>query len=108
MKVQDETAKHPVPPQISRQARNRVPAETASEFIALAGSSYPMGDGMVLRVELPRSAPALVGLPIPGGDISGTVTADVVLGQDGMARAIRFVQPEETQGATKNLRLEEN
>ena len=107
MTRQDETAEH-VPPQHSRQVRKRVPAETASEFLSLAGSSYPLGDGMVVRVELPRSAPALVGLPIPGGDVSGTVTADVVLGQDGMARAIRFVQPEESQGRNQNPGLTQN
>jgi hypothetical protein len=67
----------------------------AGEFIALAGSSYPMGEAMVVRVQVPRSAPALLGLPAGGGDFSGgTVSADVVLGEDGVARGIRFVQPQ--------------
>lgn len=92
----------------SRPARRRATAETGGEFIALSAGSYPLGDGMVVRVELPRSAPTLVGLPIPGGDVSGTVTADVVLGQDGMARAIRFLQPEEAKDANQNLGLKQN
>ena len=90
------------------QVVSRSPAETANDFIALAGTLYPMGEGMVVRVELPRSAPALVGLPIAGGDISSTVTADVVLGQDGVARAIRFVQPEEVNAARPNFHFQQN
>ena len=108
IKGQNETAEALAPGKSSRPVAQRVAADTASEFIALSPSSYPLGDGMVVRVELPRSAPALVGLPIPGGDVSGTVTADVVLGQDGMARAIRFVQPEERQNASENFDLNQN
>ena len=104
----DETTEAHGLRQHSRPVRHRAAADPAAEFIALSSTSYPVGDGMVVRVELPRSAPALVGLPIPGGDVYGTVTADVVLGQDGMARAIRFVQPEEGQSANKNLGLEQN
>jgi hypothetical protein len=91
-----------------RPVRHRSPVDEAGEFIALSSPSYPVGDGMVVRVELPRSAPALVGLPISDGNVSGTVTADVVLGQDGMARAIRFVQPGEGQDASQNLGLKQN
>jgi hypothetical protein len=108
VKRQNEMAKTPVPHQPSRPARGRATAETGDAFIALSSGSYPLGDGMVVRVEVPRSAPTLVGLPIPGGDVSGTVTADVVLGQDGMARAIRFVQPEEVKDANRNLGLKQN
>jgi hypothetical protein len=104
---QNETTEARVRDESTHPLRQRVPANGASEFIALSSTSYPVGDGMVVRVELPRSAPALVGLPIPGGDVSGTVTADVVLGQDGMARAIRFVQPEEGQGTNRNVGLEQ-
>lgn len=85
-------------------------AQTGNEFIALppADSSYPLGDGMVVRVELPRSAPAMMGLPLSGGDTGGTVTADVVLGQDGVARAIRFVQPGEGKLAARNSGFAQN
>lgn len=105
IKGQNQTAEALALGKSSRPVPRRVAADTASDFIALSPSSYPLGDGMVVRVELPRSAPALVGLPIPGGDVSGTVTADVVLGQDGMARAIRFVPPREGQDASQNLGL---
>ncbi len=102
-------AEHLSPRRRSRSAGS-VAAQMANEFIALppGDSAYPLGEGMVVRVELPRSAPALVGLPVGGGDISGTVTADVVLGQDGVARAIRFVQPEEERPATPSSGFRQN
>ena len=78
---------------------SRAAADVGNEFIALSGGSYPMGDGVIVRVQVPRSAPALVGLPVSGGDFSGTITADVVLGEDGVARAIRFVQPQQAKAA---------
>lgn len=92
----------------SRPASRRTAAEVGSEFIALSGSSYPVGDGMVVRVQVPRSAPALVGLPVSAGDFSGTVTADVVLGEDGVARAIRFVPPQEPQAIKQKGVVREN
>ncbi|MGE5206258.1 MAG: hypothetical protein ACM3PW_11615, partial [Chlamydiota bacterium] len=97
-------------PRRSRPTASHTPAETAGEFIALSygDSSYPLGDGMVVRVELPRSAPAMMGLPLSGGDTAGTVTADVVLGQDGVARAIRFVQPGEGKVAARNSGFTQN
>ena len=104
----DETAEARSLPERHGPVRHRAAADPAGEFIALSSASYPVGDDMVVRVELPRSAPALVGLPIPGGDVSGTVTADVVLGQDGVARAIRFVQPEEGQDSNQNPGLQQN
>ena len=63
---------------------------------------------MVVRVQVPRSAPAMVGLPMSGGDVSGTVTADVVLGEDGVARAIRFVQPSEGKSRNQNSDFAQN
>ena len=88
----------------------RTSADTADDFVALSsgGSWYPMGDGMVVRVQVPRSAPALVGLPISSGDVSGTVTADVVLGEDGVARAIRFVQPSEGKSRNQDFDFTQN
>ena len=95
---------------LSRPTGSRTAASIADEFIALSsgGSWYPVGDGMVVRVQVPRSAPALVGLPMSGGDVSGTVTADVVLGEDGVARAIRFVQPSEGKSRTQNSDFAQN
>lgn len=94
----------------SRPTGSRTAASTADEFIALSsgGSWYPVGDGVVVRVQVPRTAPVLVGLPMSGGDVSGTVTADVVLGEDGVARAIRFVQPSEGKSRNQNSDFAQN
>jgi len=46
----------------------------------------------IVRVELPRSALGTVGLPIGREGVRQRVKADVVLGYDGLARAIRFVR----------------
>jgi len=45
-----------------------------------------------VRVELPGSALGEVGLPFDPETAPESVKADVVLGQDGLARAIRFVR----------------
>jgi hypothetical protein len=45
-----------------------------------------------VRVELPGSALSEVGLPVDPETVNEPVKADVVLGQDGLARAIRFVR----------------
>ena len=46
----------------------------------------------VVRVELPRYAMARFGLPVNMERYDERVKADVWLGADGLARAIRFVQ----------------
>ncbi len=46
----------------------------------------------VVRVEVPASALAAAGLSVSPEISSARITADVVLGQDGLARAIRFVR----------------
>ena len=44
------------------------------------------------RVELPRSSLASFGLPVNLERAGERIKADVVVGNDGMARAIRFVR----------------
>ena len=45
----------------------------------------------VYRVQIPRAAAAGYGVPLPVGTGPGIVTADLVVGGDGVARAIRFI-----------------
>jgi hypothetical protein len=66
------------------------PAEEASEFFPLMYSNVPVTNGQTVRLELPQSALASFGLE--ADDASGTVLADVLVGQDGLARAVRFVR----------------
>lgn len=85
-----------------RQPRPKVPRrapdtdDLAGGFIALAaaGELAPLESGQVLRVELSASTLLSMGLPILAEDVSKPVLAELLLGQDGMARAIRFVKPD--------------
>ncbi len=68
--------------------------EITTEFIPLmqdAGFSQSEGVHLV-RVELPRSALSSFGIPVNAEQSGGRVKADVLLGEDGTARAIRFVR----------------
>jgi hypothetical protein len=69
-------------------------SEVVSPFMPL-GDTNPANiqDGaQVVRVELPRYAMARFGLPVNMERYDERVKADVWLGVDGLARAIRFVQ----------------
>lgn len=68
--------------------------EITTEFIPLvqdAGFAQSEGTHLV-RVELPRSALSSFGIPVNAEHAGGRVKADVLFGEDGTARAIRFVQ----------------
>ncbi len=69
-------------------------AEIATDFIPLMqGGQFAQAEGgHLVRVELPRSAMASFGLPVNYERAGGRVKADVLLGDDGIARAIRFVR----------------
>ena len=68
--------------------------EVTTEFFPLAhGGGLASGEGgHIVRVELPRTALASFGLPVNVETAGGRVRADVLLGEDGTARAIRFVR----------------
>ena len=69
-------------------------AEISTDFLPVAygGGFGPLESGQVLRVVLPRSALASVGLPMNADRAGERVKADVVVGHDGLVRAIRFVR----------------
>ena len=70
--------------------------EVTTAYMPLAYSSVPMTDGHVVRMSVPRASLVSFGL-VPGDAIetsaSGMVLADVIVGDDGLARAVRFVRP---------------
>jgi hypothetical protein len=70
-----------------------VAAGVGSEFVSLGyGEDLQELDAFqVVRVELPRTALAAFGWPA-GDAQAGAVTAEVILGHDGVARAIRLVE----------------
>ena len=65
----------------------------SGEFIPLPNAEQvgENDDVNVVRMEVPRSAMLAVGLPVSLGRESELVEADVMLGSDGLARAVRFV-----------------
>ena len=78
----------------ARETQDAKMAEVATEFMPLA-YGYPsaqMARGHIVRVELPRSAMASFGLPVNQERAESRVKADVLIGEDGLARAIRFVR----------------
>ena len=68
--------------------------ETVTDYIPLTylADATAVESGTVLRVELPPSALIAVGLPAPVERTDSRVKADVVVGDDGVARAVRFVR----------------
>jgi hypothetical protein len=71
-----------------------VETEVTTEFFPLVSGSdlKALDSGQVVRIELSGSALAAVGLPLEGEPSNEAVKADVVLGDDGLAKAIRFVR----------------
>ncbi len=80
--------------------RAPTPSQSANDEAVTAFYPLPYGSGLgldegweLVRVNMPLSALASLGIPVADEQSSTQlVKADVVLGQDGMARAIRFVQ----------------
>jgi hypothetical protein len=74
--------------------RTAEPRESAEPFVPLpyAARVSPEESLDVIRVKLPRSAIMRFGFPVSPDRVWEPVTADLVVGQDGMARAIRFVR----------------
>jgi hypothetical protein len=67
--------------------------EVATDFIPVMYGTADVEPGsQIVRVELPRSAMASFGLPVNMDRADQRVKADVLLGVDGLAHAIRFVQ----------------
>jgi hypothetical protein len=78
------------PAQANRPRRQ----EIATDYFALSeAEGLPQTDSYeVVRVKLPRSAMASFGLPVGANAANSQVTADVIIGADGLARAVRFVR----------------
>jgi hypothetical protein len=69
-------------------------SEVASDFmpIGYVNSASLQDSGSIVRVELPRSTIVSMGFAVNMDRYGERVKADVLMGADGLARAIRFVQ----------------
>jgi hypothetical protein len=74
--------------------RPRQRQEIVTDFFPLMDPAPPFERGQLLRVELPASAMQMVGLPVHEERLADRVQADVLLGEEGLPRAIRFVKYE--------------
>jgi hypothetical protein len=77
----------------AQQSEQPEELEDLADFIPLpyADDDTPLGAGELVRVRLSESALGLLGFPVSDDSAAEPVTADVVIGEDGVARAIRFV-----------------
>ena len=70
--------------------------EVVTSFFPLTYSNLPSEGAQLVRMQVPRKALVAVGLlsaDVPPGALTGTIQADVLVGEDGLARAVRFVRP---------------
>ena len=69
-------------------------SEVTTDFFLLGygGDQKPMESGQVIRVQMPRSALIAFGVPVNIERADVPVKADLLIGEDGLARAIRFVR----------------
>jgi hypothetical protein len=88
----------PAPPPINlpatprARARNALQREIVTDFFPLMDVPPPIGRGALVRVDLPAEAMRTVGLPVREDRLAERVQADVLLSEDGLATAIRFVK----------------
>ena len=86
-------------PQRARRSKLQVEAkkmrqETATEFIPLtyATDTKALQNGTVMRVEVPRTTLIAMGLPLNERRTNEIIKAEVMMGDDGVAYAIRLLQ----------------
>lgn len=69
------------------------PDTIVSGFVPLpyAQSDVPLEQAVIIQVDLPPSAWSTLNLPAPPAASGATIRADLLVGQDGVARAVRVV-----------------
>ncbi|HUY13631.1 MAG TPA: hypothetical protein VMX16_08380 [Terriglobia bacterium] len=84
---------HPVKSSICSPEVQRRRREALQGFLPLPNADDSDGDTLAMvRIELQAGALEALGMTVPEGNNSRPVVADVLIGNDGMARAIRFDQ----------------
>ena len=86
--------KHPRPATQPVEAKLASQRESYTEFFPINStfSRDQLDRGQVIRVQLPRSALFTIGMPVDVNRLDESIKADLVMGEDGIARAVRFVQ----------------
>ncbi len=96
---QDSALARATNPRDRNDSRDSNHAEVATEFMPLGylNPEAVQDGGQIVRVELPRTALVKFGLPVNMDRSNERVKADILVGIDGMAHAIRFVQDRRAQ-----------
>jgi hypothetical protein len=89
-----------VRPVIAKPARIEKPTvredqtttEMVTDFFLLMDPAPPFDRGEILRVQVPATAMQAVGLPVSEDHLADRIQADVLVGEEGLPRAIRFVK----------------
>jgi hypothetical protein len=95
---QDIESQAPAPPRAVTKTAKRAPAphappqEVFTDFFPLMNPAPPFERGQMLRVTVPAAAMQTVGLPVREDHLADPVQADVLLSEEGLPRAIRFVR----------------
>jgi|SRR5579872_2757679 len=86
-----EIAPQPVR-RVARVSRPRQQREVVTDFFPLMDVVTPLDRAELVRVNLPASAMRTVGLPVREDRLMDRVQADVLVSEEGLATAIRFVK----------------
>ena len=82
----------PAPRKVARKIARPQAREVVTDFFPLMDPAPPFERGQMLRVQLPAAAMRTVGLPVREDHLADPIQADVLVGEEGMPRAIRFVR----------------
>jgi hypothetical protein len=81
----------PGQPTARQTPRRALVGDPDGEFLPLPYAHVPASDGQVVRIAVPRAAMASFGLDPDASGMADVVEADVFIGEDGIARSVRFV-----------------
>jgi len=94
--VQPVAVAESVPPQARKpvrvSSRRPEPREIVTDFFPLMDAPPPLDRAELVRVNLPAAAMRTVGLPVREDRLDDRVQADVLVSEEGLATAIRFVK----------------
>jgi hypothetical protein len=77
---------------VHRARRTPPPRELVTQFFPLMDLAPPLERGELIRVSVPAAMLRTVGLPVDEDRLADRIQADVLVGQEGLPRAIRFVE----------------
>lgn len=94
--VTEQTPAASKPARRTRRARPAPqPQEVVTDFFPLMDVAPTFQRGALIRVSVPAASMRSVGFPVSEDHLADPIQADVLVGEEGLARAIRFVKLEQ-------------